>query len=51
MLWGLIILLLILWALGWGFAGIGSLVHLLLVIIVVLVILQLMGMRGGPPAV
>lgn len=43
MLWTIIILLLILWALGFGFAGaaLGSLVHLLLVIAVVLLIVQL----------
>ncbi len=43
MLWTIILILLILWALGFGFAGqsIGSLVHILLVVAVVVLILQL----------
>jgi hypothetical protein len=44
MLWTIIILLLVLWALGFGFAGqaVGSLVHLLLVVALVLFIVQLL---------
>lgn len=43
MLWTIIILLLVLWALGFGFAGaaLGSLVHILLVIALVLFVIQL----------
>jgi hypothetical protein len=43
MLWTIIIILLVLWALGFGFAGaqLGSLVHLLLVIAVIVLIVQL----------
>ena len=49
MLWTIIILLLILWALGFGFAGqaVGSLIHLLLVVAIVLFVVQLlMGRRA-----
>ena len=44
MLWTIIILLLVLWALGFGFAGqaVGSLVHLLLVVALVLFAVQLL---------
>jgi len=43
MLWTIIIILLVLWALGFGFAGVqlGGLVHLLLVIAVIVLIVQL----------
>ena len=43
MLWTIIIILLVLWALGFGFAGqsLGSLVHILLVIAVIVLVLQL----------
>jgi uncharacterized membrane protein YtjA (UPF0391 family) len=43
MLWTIIIILLVLWALGFGFAGaqLGGLVHLLLVIAVIVLVIQL----------
>jgi uncharacterized membrane protein YtjA (UPF0391 family) len=43
MLWTIIIILLILWALGFGFAGaaVGNLIHILLVIAVIVLIAQL----------
>jgi uncharacterized membrane protein YtjA (UPF0391 family) len=43
MLWTIILILLVLWALGFGFAGqsVGSLIHLLLVLAVVVLIVQL----------
>jgi uncharacterized membrane protein YtjA (UPF0391 family) len=43
MLWTIIIVLLVLWALGFGFAGasIGPLIHLLLVLAVVVLIINL----------
>lgn len=43
MLWTIIIILLVLWALGFGFAreATGSLVHIILVIAVVVLVLQL----------
>jgi hypothetical protein len=43
MLWTIIIILLVLWALGFGFAGaqLGSLIHLLLVIAVIVLVVQL----------
>jgi len=43
MLWTIFIILLVLWALGFGFAGsaLGSLVHILLVVAVIVLIVQL----------
>lgn len=43
MLWTIIIILLVLWALGFGIGGaaLGNLVHILLVVAVVVLILQL----------
>jgi uncharacterized membrane protein YtjA (UPF0391 family) len=43
MLWTIIIILLVLWALGFGFAGaaVGNLIHILLVIAVVVLLVQL----------
>lgn len=43
MLWTIFIILLVLWALGFGFAGValGKLVHILLVVAVIVLILQL----------
>ncbi len=43
MLWTIVLILLVLWALGFGFAGatLGNLVHLLLVLAVVVLIVQL----------
>lgn len=42
MLWTIILILLVLWALGFGFAGaaVGNLVHILLVVAIVVLILQ-----------
>ena len=47
MLWTIILVLLILWALGFGLAGaaVGNLIHILLVVAVVVLILQLV--RGN----
>lgn len=49
MLWTIIIILLVLWALGFGFAGVavGSLIHILLVIALVVLIIQLISGRRG----
>lgn len=43
MLWTIIIILLVLWALGFGFAGVavGKLIHILLVVALIVLILQL----------
>lgn len=43
MLWTIILILLVLWALGFGFAGaaVGSLIHILLVVAVVVLLVQL----------
>jgi len=47
MLWTIILVLLILWALGFGFAGaaVGNLVHILLVIAVIVLVVQLVSGR------
>ena len=51
MLWTILIILLVLWALGFGLAGqaVGSLIHLLLVIALIVLIVQLI--TGRRPAV
>ncbi|HTH37551.1 MAG TPA: lmo0937 family membrane protein [Pyrinomonadaceae bacterium] len=41
MLWTILIILLVLWALGYGVAGLGNVVHLILVIAVIVLVLQL----------
>lgn len=43
MLWTILLILLVLWALGFGFAGeaVGSLIHILLVVALVVLVLQL----------
>ncbi len=48
MLWTIIIILLVLWALGFGLAGqaLGSLIHILLVVAVIVLIVQLVTGRG-----
>jgi len=49
MLWTIILILLVLWALGFGFAGaaVGNLIHILLVIAVVVLLVQLITGRRG----
>jgi len=42
MLWTLLLVLLILWALGFGFGVVGNLVHILLVVAVVVLVVQLL---------
>ncbi len=48
MLWTIVIILLVLWALGFGFAGaaVGNLIHILLVVAVVVLILQVVRGRS-----
>jgi hypothetical protein len=41
MLWNVLIVLLILWALGFGFGAVGNLIHLLLVVALVVLVVQL----------
>ncbi len=43
MLWTIFLILLVLWALGYGFAGaaIGNLIHILLVVALVVLVIQL----------
>lgn len=43
MVWIIILVILILWALGFGFGGLGNLIHLLLVVALILLILWLLG--------
>lgn len=47
MLWTIFIILLVLWALGFGFAGaaVGNLIHILLVVAVVVLLVQLVSGR------
>ena len=49
MLWTILIILLVLWALGFGFAGasVGPLIHVLLVIVLVVLVIQLITGRRG----
>ena len=42
MLWTILIILLVLWALGYGVAGLGNIVHLLLVIALIVLVIQLL---------
>ena len=48
MLWTIVIILVVLWALGFGFAGaqLGSLIHILLVLAVIVLAVQLIRGRG-----
>lgn len=48
MLWTILIILLVLWALGFGFGVVGNLIHILLVVAVVVLILQLLSGRKVP---
>jgi hypothetical protein len=48
MLWTILLILVVLWALGFGFGVAGNLVHLLLVVAVVVLLVQLLqGRRIG----
>jgi hypothetical protein len=49
MLWTIVIILLVLWALGFGIGGaaVGNLVHILLVVAVIVVVFQLVSGRRG----
>ncbi len=48
MLWTLVLVLLVLWAVGFGFAGaaVGNLIHILLVIALVVLVLQIVRGRS-----
>ncbi|WP_143469638.1 lmo0937 family membrane protein [Lentibacillus sediminis] len=48
MLWTILIILLILWALGFGFEVAGGLIHILLVVALVLLIYRLITGRRMP---
>lgn len=48
MLWTVLLVLLVLWALGLGFGIVGNLIHILLVVALVVLVLQLLsGRRVG----
>jgi uncharacterized membrane protein YtjA (UPF0391 family) len=51
MLWTIILILLIMWALGFGFAGasVGGLIHILLVVALIVLVIQLV--TGRRPVV
>jgi uncharacterized protein DUF5670 len=51
MLWTIVVVLLVLWALGFFVANIGSLVHLLLVLAVIAVLYNLLVGRGRGSAI
>ncbi|HLI62511.1 MAG TPA: lmo0937 family membrane protein [Terriglobales bacterium] len=45
MLWTIFVILLVLWALGWGFHLLGALIHVLLVIALIVLIANLVSGR------
>lgn len=45
MLWTILLILLVLWLLGFGFDVVGNLIHILLVVALVVLILQLVSGR------
>lgn len=48
MLWSVLVILIILWAVGFGFHVAGSLIHFLLVIALIVLIFQLLTGRRAP---
>jgi hypothetical protein len=48
MLWTILVVLLVLWALGFSFHVLGGLIHLLLVVALVVLVLQLLTGRRVP---
>ena len=48
MLWTVFVLLLVLWALGWGFHVAGELVHVLLLVALVVLVVQLVSAGNSP---
>lgn len=49
MLWTILLILLVMWALGFGVAGIGPIIHILLAVALVVLIVQLV--TGRRPVV
>jgi hypothetical protein len=47
MLWTIVVVLLVLWALGFGFSVGGSLIHALVVLAVIVLLFQLLSGRRG----
>lgn len=48
MLWTLLVIILVAWMLGFGVAGAGGLIHLLLVLALIVLIINLMGGARRP---
>jgi hypothetical protein len=48
MLWTILIVLIVLWALGFGFGVLGNLIHILLVVALIILVLQLLTGRRVP---
>jgi hypothetical protein len=46
MLWTILLVLLLLWALGFGFGVVGNLIHILLIVALVVFVLQLVQGRS-----
>ena len=44
----IVVLLLVLWAFGFGFAGLGPLIHILLIVALILALFQFMAGRSSP---
>ncbi|MBL8181150.1 MAG: lmo0937 family membrane protein [Blastocatellia bacterium] len=47
MLWTIVLILIILWALGFGIGGLGNIIHILLVVALIVFILQIVRGRRG----
>ena len=47
MLWTVLLILLVMWALGLGFGVAGNLIHLILVVAVIVLVLQVLQGRRG----
>lgn len=47
MLWTILVILIVLWALGFGFNVVGGLIHIILVVALVLLVIQLLTGRRG----
>lgn len=47
MLWTIILILIILWALGFGFGAAGNLIHIILVVALIVLVVQLITGRRG----
>ncbi|HEY8899011.1 MAG TPA: lmo0937 family membrane protein [Chthoniobacterales bacterium] len=48
MLWSILVIILLFWALGFGFHVAGSLIHVLLVVALIVLVVQLLTGRRAP---